>query len=109
VDDLRPLVAEAVNRAQTFVHETRRRFQKDMDGELLLLDERLDALRAKHRRKIADLFDHLGDNALHHGRRKQREAKIEETFDAWWDWIKKTRETPNDPNPYVRLVAVFRG
>jgi superfamily II DNA or RNA helicase len=109
VDDLRPLVAEAVNRAQTFVHETRRSFQKDMDGELLLLDERLEALRTKHRRRIADLFDHLGDSALHQGRRKQRETKIEETFDAWWDWIKKTRETPNDPNPYVRLVAVFRG
>ncbi len=109
VDDLRPFVGEAVNQAQTFVYETRRRFQKAMDGELLLLGERLDALRAKHRRRIADLFDHLGDSALHQGRRKQRETKIEETFDAWWDWIKKTRETPNDPNPYVRLVAVFRG
>ena len=109
VNDLPPLVAEAVNRAQTFVHNTRRTFQKVMDGELLLLDERLEALRSKHRHRIADLFDHLTGSTLHQGRRKQQEAKIEETFDGWWDWIKKTRETPNDPNPYVRLVVVFRG
>jgi superfamily II DNA or RNA helicase len=109
VDDIRPLIKEAVNQAQNFVHEVRGRFQRDMDGELLLIDERLETLRAKHRRKIADMFDHLENSSLHQGRRKQREDKVEETFAAWWSWIDKTRQTPNDPNPYVRLVAVFKG
>ncbi len=106
---IRPMIKEAVDQAQNFVHADRGRFQSDMDGELLLLGDRLDALRAKHQRKLADLFDHLEGNSIQKARRKQREDKIEETFAAWWDWIEKTRETPTDPNPYVRLVAVFRG
>jgi len=103
------MIKEAVDQAQNFVHADRGRFQSDMDGELLLLGDRLDALRAKHQRKLADLFDHLEGNSIQKARRKQREDKIEETFAAWWDWIEKTRETPTDPNPSVRLVAVFRG
>jgi hypothetical protein len=109
VDDIRQLIKEAVNQAQNYVHAVRGRYQNDMDDELLVLGGRLEDLRAKHRRKIADLFDHLEDSSLHQRRRKQREDKIEETFAAWWNWIDKTRQTPNDPNPYVRLVAVFRG
>jgi superfamily II DNA or RNA helicase len=109
VDDIRPMIKEAVDQAQNFVHAVRGRFQSDMDGELLVLGDRLDTLRAKHQRKVADLFNQLQDNSIQKARRKQREDKIEETFSAWWDWIEKTRETPTDPNPYVRLVAVFRG
>src|SRR5262249_6983128 len=109
LDHLHDLLEDAVSRAQTFVHETRKRFQSAMDDDLLRLDERLRRLRARHGRTIASLFDHLDHSALHQSRRKRQEARIEETFAAWWDWIEKTRQTADDPNPYVRLVAVFRG
>ncbi|PJR10676.1 DEAD/DEAH box helicase [Sinorhizobium meliloti] len=109
LDDVQKLVEEAVNRAQTYVHEARKRFQSELDGELLAIDERLEKLRARHRQTITDLFGRLEDNAIQRSKKARQEEKVEQIFASWWDWIKKTRETPNDPNPYVRLVAVFRG
>ncbi|QRM36033.1 DEAD/DEAH box helicase [Microvirga sp. VF16] len=109
LDDVQKLVEEAVGRAQTYVHQARKRFQNELDGELLALDERLEALRARHRQTITDLFGRLEDNAIQRSKKARQEEKVEQIFASWWDWIKKTRETPNDPNPYVRLVAVFRG
>jgi superfamily II DNA or RNA helicase len=109
LDDVQKLVEEAVNRAQTYVHEARKRFQNELDGELLAIDERLEKLRAQHRQAIKDLFGRLEDNAIQRSKKARQEEKVEQIFASWWDWIKKTRETPNDPNPYVRLVAVFRG
>lgn len=109
VDDVQKLVPEAVSQAQTYVHEARKRFQAAMDDELLRLSERLDVLRKRHQRRIADLFDAVEDNAIQRNRKAKQETKVERDFAAWWDWIQKTRETPNDPNPYVRLIAVFRG
>jgi hypothetical protein len=108
-DDAQKLVVEAVNHAQTYVHEARKHFQNALDGELLELGERLDVLRKRHEKRIADLFDGMEDNAIQRSKKARQEEKVEQIFAAWWDWIKKTRETPNDPNPYVRLVAVFRG
>jgi superfamily II DNA or RNA helicase len=107
--DLEPLIGEAVNRAQTHVHETRKRFQEGMDSELLALGERRDELLRKHRRRIADLFEGQEDKAKARTRREREERCVDAEFGQWWEWIKQTRETQNDPNPYVRLVAVFRG
>jgi hypothetical protein len=108
-DDLVALIEEAVHRAQDSVYEARKRFDDKMSGELLVLADKREALLAKHQRRIADLFDGLDDQAKARTRRDREERRIREEFDQWWDWIKQTRETQNDPNPYVRLVAVFRG
>ncbi|MFC5087749.1 hypothetical protein, partial [Microvirga arabica] len=108
-DDVQKLVVEAVNHAQTYVHEARKRFQNELDGELLELGERLEDLRKRHEERIADLFDGMEDNAVQRSKKARQEDKVKQIFAEWWDWIKKTRDTPNDPNPYVRLVAVFRG
>jgi superfamily II DNA or RNA helicase len=108
-DDISRLVEEAVGHAQTSVHMTRKRFQEKMDEEILLLAAKRDVLRAKHARKIADLFDGLEDRAVTRSRRERKEQQVEDEFNQWWDWIEKTRQTQDDPNPYVRLVAVFRG
>jgi hypothetical protein len=54
-------------------------------------------------------FGRLEENAIQRSKKARQEEKVEQIFASWWDWIKKTRETPNDPNPYVRLVAMFRG
>jgi superfamily II DNA or RNA helicase len=109
IDDAQKLVEEAVGRAQTFVHETRKRFQNDLDGQLLALSERRDTLLGRHRKRIVDLFEGKDENAIQRSRRAKEEARVEREFASWWDWIEKTRQTPDDPNPYVRLVAVFRG
>ena len=108
-DDLQPLIEEAVNEAQTFVHDARKRFDDVMTEELLKLDEKREALLKKHQRRIADLFDALEDRTVVRNRREREERRVEDEFKQWWEWIEQTRQTQNDPNPYVRLVAVFRG
>ena len=80
-----------------------------MTDELLALDEKRQALLAKHQRRIDDLFDGMEDHARTRTRRDRERQRVEDEFKQWWDWIAQTRETQNDPNPYVRLVAVFRG
>jgi Skp family chaperone for outer membrane proteins len=67
------------------------------------------ALLAKHQRRIDDLFDNMEDQARTRKKRDRERRRVEDEFKQWWDWIRQTRETQNDPNPYVRLVAVFRG
>jgi superfamily II DNA or RNA helicase len=109
VDDAQLLVEAAVGRAQTFVHETRKKFQSDLDDDLLALIERRDTLLGRHRKRIVDLFEGKEENAIQRSRRAKEEAKVEREFKSWWDWVEKTRQTPDDSNPYVRLVAVFRG
>lgn len=107
--DLEPLIAPAVSRAQDAIRAARNRFARQMDDELLRLSERREALLSKHRRRIDDLFDGMPDHARAKTRRDEARDRVEEEFKQWWDWIAQTRETQNDPNPYVRLVAVFRG
>jgi superfamily II DNA or RNA helicase len=108
-DDIVGLIEEAVGRAQTFVHEARKKFDYTMSDELLRLAEKRDQLLDRHRRRIADLFDKADDRAAVRNRREREERRLEDEFDQWWDWIEKTRQTQDDPNPYVRLVAAFRG
>jgi superfamily II DNA or RNA helicase len=108
-DDVARLIEDAVGRAQNHVHYARKSFQARMDEELLRLDEKREALRVKHQRRIADLFDALEDRTTTRNRREREEQRVEDEFRQWWDWIEKTRQTQDDPNPYVRLVAVFRG
>ena len=108
-DDLVALIEEAVHRAQDSVYEARKRFDDKMTDELLALDEKRQALLAKHQRRIDDLFDGMEDHARARTRRDRERQRVEDEFKQWWDWIEQTRETQNDPNPYVRLVAVFRG
>ncbi|KQO61812.1 DEAD/DEAH box helicase [Methylobacterium sp. Leaf88] len=109
VEDLRALVPEAVQRAQTFVHEARKRYQGEMDTEVLRLSERRDALRARHVEVLQLRFDGMDELAPQRKRKADEEAGLKRMFDGWWDWVRQTRETPDNPDPYVRLVAVFRG
>ena len=51
----------------------------------------------------------MEDHARTRTKRDRERRRVEDEFKQWWDWIRQTRETQNDPNPYVRLVAVFRG
>ncbi len=76
---------------------------------MLALDVKRQALLAKHQRRIDDLFDNMEDQARTRKKRDRERRRVEDEFKQWWDWIRQTRETQNDPNPYVRLVAVFRG
>ncbi|KQP00291.1 hypothetical protein ASF32_13715 [Methylobacterium sp. Leaf91] len=109
VDDLQPLVAEAVQRAQTFIHQARKRYQGEMDTEVLHLAERHDTLRARHDTVLQMRFEGMEDHAPQRKRKADQESKLRRTFESWWDWVKQTRETPDNPDPHVRLVAVFRG
>ncbi|MGU3476568.1 helicase-related protein [Methylobacterium sp. D48H] len=109
VDDLQTLVPEAVHQAQNFVHAARKRYQGEMDTELLELADRHDALRARHDKVLQLRFEGMEATAPQQKRKADQEARLRKTFEGWWDWVKQTRETPDNANPYVRLVAVFRG
>lgn len=109
VDDLQAQVVEAVQRAQDFVHGARKRYQGEMDTEVLELAERHDALRARHAKVLQLRFEGMEPTAPQRKRKAEQEARLQKTFEGWWEWVKQTRETPNNPDPYVRLVAVFRG
>ena len=109
VGDLQLLVPAAVQRAQTFVHEARKRFQSEMDGEVLQLAERHDALRLRHATVLQKRFEGMEDHVPQRKKKAEQERKLERMFEGWWEWVRQTRETPKNPDPYVRLVAVFRG
>ena len=109
VDDLQLLVPAAVQKAQTFVHQARMRFQGEMDTEVLRLAEHRDTLRARHDKVLQLRFAEIPEVAPQRKKKTDQEVRLQKTFEGWWDWVKQTRETPPNPDPYVRLVAVFQG
>jgi Helicase conserved C-terminal domain len=90
-DDLVPLIEEAVHRAQDSVSEARKRFDDKMTDELLALDEKRQALLAKHQRRIDGLFDGIEDHARTRTRRDRERQRVEDEFKQWWEWITQTR------------------
>ncbi len=109
-EDLRPLVEIAVERARDHVRRVRNATQKRIDDELQDQLLRLEKLKGRHQEQLRFRFD------VGKGIRAAQEAKLdralnrsEKMFEDYWEWINETRQTADDPNPYVRIVAVFKG
>lgn len=107
---LSSLVGEAVERARDHVRSVRNVTQKRIDDELQGQLMRLETLKDRHQQQLRFRFD------LDKGIRSAQEAKLDQAmarsdklFNDYWEWISETRQTADDPNPYVRIVAVFRG
>jgi superfamily II DNA or RNA helicase len=108
--DLRPLVEIAVERARDHVREVRNATQKLIDDELQDQLLRLEKLKDRHQEQLRFRFDiEKGLRAAQEAKLEQALTKSEKLFKNYWEWINETRQTVDDPNPYVRLVAVFMG
>ena len=63
--------------------------------------------------KFSDLPVDSGElNALQRRQKIQKEnkaAEIDQLFDDWAAWYKRTRQIVADPNPFVQIKAVFIG
>jgi hypothetical protein len=110
IDDLKPLLRSAVERARDHVRQVRNVTQRRIDDELQEKLERLEKLKERHEGQLRLRFD------IEKGIRAAQEAKLERElvrreamFESYWEWILETRQTADDPNPYVRVIAVFRG
>ena len=109
-EDLKPLVETAVERARDHVRRVRNATQKRIDDELQDQLLRLEKLKVRHQQQLRFRFDvEKGIRATQEARLEQALSKSEKHFDEYWEWINETRQTADDLNPYVRIVAVFRG
>lgn len=110
IENLGPLVNMAVERARDHVRSVRNVTQKRIDDELQEQLLRLESLKGRHQQQLRFRFDlDKGIRAAQEAKLEQALAKSEKLFDDYWEWISETRQTADDPNPYVRIVAVFRG
>ncbi|MEX0328914.1 MAG: helicase-related protein [Ruegeria sp.] len=108
--ELTPLVGTAVERARDHVRNVRNETQKRIDDELQDQLLRLEKLKDRHQEQLRFKFDlDKGIRSAQEARLEQAMAKSEKLFNDYWEWISETRQTADDPNPYVRIVAVFRG
>jgi ERCC4-related helicase len=110
IDDLKPLLRSAVERARDHVRQIRNLTQKRIDDELEDQLGRLEKLKERHRGQLQLRFSfEKGIRAAQEAKLERELARSEAVFDSYWDWVLETRQTADDPNPYVRVVAVFRG
>lgn len=108
--ELTSLVGTAVERARDRVRTVRNKTQKRIDDELQDQLLRLEKLKGRHQEQLRFKFDlDKGIRSAQEARLEQAMAKSEKLFNDYWEWISETRQTADDPNPYVRIVAVFRG
>ena len=108
--DLKPLIETAVERARDHVRRVRNATQKRIDDELQEQLLRLEKLKGRHQQQLRFRFDpEKGIRAAQEAKLEQALTKSEKLFADYWEWISETRQTADDPNPYVRIVAVFRG
>ena len=109
-DDLAPLVGIAVERARDHVRSVRNATQKRIDDELQEQLLRLETLKGRHQQQLRLRFDpDKGIRSAQEAKLDQALTKSDKLFEDYWEWISETRQTADDPNPYVRIVAVFRG
>lgn len=108
--DLAPMADEAVERARDHVRAVRNSTQRKIDDELESQLLRLEELKGRHQQQLRFRFDvEKGIRSAQEAKLDQALAKSETLFHDYWEWISETRQTADDPNPYVRIVAVFRG
>lgn len=108
--NLAQLVGIAVERARDHVRRVRNVTQKQIDDELQEQLLRLEKLKGRHQQQLRFHFDpDKGIRSAQEAKLDQALAKSNKLFDDYWEWISETRQTADDPNPYVRIVTVFRG
>jgi ERCC4-related helicase len=109
-DDLAARLGEAVDRAQTAVRQRRKTWQDTIDDEVEDMLTRLEERRGRHKAHLRTRIDpEKGIRKAQEAKLEREIAKVDQRFNEYWDWVTATLQTEDDPNPYVRLIAVFRG
>jgi ERCC4-related helicase len=108
-DSLKHWIGDAVDRARNHVRDVRNEVQEKIDDELVEQLQRLDKLKVKHKVQLELKFDLDKGNSIQKTKLERAIKRSDNLFKDYWRWIEETRQTADDPNPYVRLVAVFRG
>ena len=109
-DDLQPLVADAVARAQTRFHAQVQRLTDAIDTQALEEDEKLTQLCERHHARIERKYaQRKGIEQVNRAERQKERDAVKRWRDEFWDWYERMRRTDEKLHPYCRLVAVLRG
>ena len=116
-DVLSIVLDRSVQAFRTHLVELRRTRDAQINDEMKAIRERIDGLRARFDVHLEQQFDLLTEDVSrlkpHEiaklNRKNRRRAEIKSLFESWNEWHSETRETDDDPNPYVTVKAVFVG
>jgi superfamily II DNA or RNA helicase len=111
------LLPRAVSRFQTHLVQLRRARAAQIQADLDAVLERLGRFNARFRNQLSLNFGDLPEEETSIGLterrrltlRRAKERHIDQLFDDWAEWFKRTRLMVEDPNPYVDIKAVFVG
>ncbi|WP_294540249.1 SNF2-related protein [uncultured Rhodoblastus sp.] len=117
VETARSALALAVDAFQTNLVGIRKAREKEIEGGLNKVLDRLAHFEGRFQRQLQLKFSDLPDRdeGLSIAQRRQkaqrdnRADEIGQLFDDWASWHDRTRRMVNDPNPYVEVKAVFQG
>ena len=110
VEDLQLHLNTAVEEAQNWVWSVRKKVQKDLDDLQQGYLSKIEKLKTQHLKHIEETSgQHKDKNSLLKCRYEQAYQNTEQIFLDYWNWIEETQQTEENRNPYVRVVAVFRG
>jgi superfamily II DNA or RNA helicase len=117
VDAAHEALTPAVDAFQTYLVESRKARELEIEGGLNAVLDRLSHFEARFRHqlklKFPDVPKPSGELSISQrrlkNRRDNRAAEIDQLFDDWASWHGRTRQMETDPNPYVEIKAVFQG
>lgn len=107
VVDLLPLRKEAIAKALAYLQAERKTFEGILAPKLKEQQERLERLRGNHLEQLELRFaEDKRPETIKQQRRQGELSYIEKIFKDYRDWVELSMTT--EPDPYVKLVAVFR-
>lgn len=96
---------KAVDIARKEMLQKRQEFESKINKELQEQLDRLEALKSQHNQQLELKFN---DGTPLVEERKQREKnQIESIFDQYFHWVEESMTT--EPEPYIKIIAVFNG
>ncbi len=110
IADLETLVVDAVTEGRHYIRDLCSREQARIDDDVIEELDKHEKLQLRRAAAIKTKYRSQGGIAkVTAARQKQELEAIDRQFDEIWKWQAETRQTSQDPTPYVRLVAVMRG
>jgi superfamily II DNA or RNA helicase len=107
VADLLPLRKEAIAKALAYLQAERKTFEATLAPKLKEQQERLERLRGNHLEQLELRFaEDKRPETIKQQRRQGELSYIEKIFKDYRDWVELSMTT--EPDPYIKLVAVFR-
>ncbi len=107
VGDLLPLRTQVIAKTMTYLQKERQLFDTTLAPKLKEQQERLERLKGYHIEQLELRFeDDKRPEAIKQQRRQGELSHIEKIFKDYRDWVELSMTT--EPDPYIKIVAVFR-